>query len=582
MRKGRRRSFYSWLVTSWSGKLGVSYLSIFFSFVCLTLLVSAIIFLFMALWPILWGALPTLTLFLLVALSILFIIGVIYYWYWWHREDFPPAEYHHLKHQTLERVVKLDTRAKRDGRSEEPGEGSRDISKTESDVKLESTQHVEQQVRINRKKVVNLEQGLSESLESLEENPHLNSISTLDAGLDDFFNRFDLDVSSDERKIQRAHKALTEFKEDNQLERGPYIRHWWHLYLGILLIVGLIAGEAWFNSTLFADVLRGGSAAAYGLTVGISMINVGMSFIVGRLVIPNLWHTFDKKLKRWTRRIFAFLGTVGYVLFIAYVNLSAGVFRGKAVAQTKTNTGFDTTVSEAYEGVFWPFTEEALAFLDFESQLFIGLGILFAVISILDGIFFDDRYPGYGHVGRTLHEAENKVETLIRRFKREFKSLFIEAGLKADFEEEQRKIACSDWKTIHDSLQMTETRYGRLLDSVEKASKHALEQYKAINKKNRTTGSPQYWSEEIILPVMMPFERQYSSISYEMMDDEQKGQKGIMYAEKIRNERGSHQVSLDRIREESQQNLKSKIDTSQEKINELSATGGRIMERYNG
>ena len=81
---------------------------------------------------------------------------------------------------------------------------------------------------------------------------------------------------------------------------------------------------------------------------------------------------------------------------------------------------------------------------------------------------------------------------------------------------------------------------------------------------------------------MMPFERQYSSISYEMIDDEQKGQKGTMYAEKIRNERGSHQDSLDRIREESQQNLKGKIDTSQEKVNELSATSGRIMERYNG
>ena len=268
-------------------------------------------------------------------------------------------------------------------------------------------------------------------------------------------------------------------------------------------------------------------------------------------------------------------------MFIAYVNLSAGVFRGKAVDQTKTNTGFDTTVSEAYEGVFWPFTEEALAFLDFESQLFIGLGILFAVISLLDGIFFDDRYPGYGHKGRTLHEAEEKIERLIRVFKREFKSLFIEAGLKADFEEEQRKIACSNWKTIHDSLQMTETRYGRLLDSVEKASKHALEQYKAINKKNRTTGSPQYWSEEITLPAMLPFEMQYSSISYEMIDDEQKGQKGTMYAEKIRNERSSHQDSLDRVREESQQSLKSKIGTSQEKVNELSATSGRIMERYN-
>ena len=87
---------------------------------------------------------------------------IIYYWYWWHREDFVPAKYHHLRHQTLERVVKLNVNAKRDGRSENPAEGSMDISKTESDVKLEANQHVEQQVRINKKIVRNLE-GLGEN-----------------------------------------------------------------------------------------------------------------------------------------------------------------------------------------------------------------------------------------------------------------------------------------------------------------------------------------------------------------------------------------------------------------------------------
>ena len=153
MRKGRRRSFYSWLVTSWSGKLGVSYLSIFFGLICFMLLVSTLTFLFMSFIPTLLGTLPTLTFVLLVILAILFIAAVIYYWYWWHKEDFPPTVYAHLKHQVLERVVRLDTRAKRDGRSEEPGEGSQDISKTESDVKLEATQHVEQQVRINRKTI---------------------------------------------------------------------------------------------------------------------------------------------------------------------------------------------------------------------------------------------------------------------------------------------------------------------------------------------------------------------------------------------------------------------------------------------
>jgi len=581
MRKGRRRSFYSWLVTSWSGKLGVSYLSIFFGLICFMLLVSTLTFLFMSFIPTLLGTLPTLTFVLLVILAILFIAAVIYYWYWWHKEDFPPTVYAHLKHQVLERVVRLDTRAKRDGRSEEPGEGSQDISKTESDVKLEATQHVEQQVRINRKTIVNLEQGLSDSLELLEENPHSNSVSRLDANIDDFFNRFDHDISSCERKIQRAHKDLREFKEDNQLEREPYIRHWWHLYLGVIIIAGLIIGEAWFNSTLFQDVLRGGSTAAYGLTIGISMINVGMSFIVGRLVIPNLWHNAEETGRKWLRRISAFLGTVGYILFISYVNLSAGVFRGKAVAQTQTATGFDTTDSQVYEGVFWPFSEEALSSLDFESQLFMGLGLLFAVISILDGIFFDDRYPGYGHKGRTLHDAEENIETLIRRFKREYKSIFVEINLQADFDEEQRRVSLSDWKTIQDALQMTNARYERLLDSVEKASKHALEQYKSINKKNRTTGAPQYWSEEIPLPIMMPFERQYSSIYHEMISDEAKAQRGSAYSERIRKERNDHQAQLDLIREDSQNNLKFKINSSQDKVNELSVTSGRLMKRYN-
>jgi len=581
MKKGKRRGFYSWLVTSWSGKLGVNYLSIFFGFICLLLLVFSISFIYISLWSILWGTLPSLALFFLISLSILIILGVFYYRYWWHKEDFPAVEYHHLKHQILERIVKLDTRAKRDGRAEDPGEGSRDISKTESDVKLESTQHIEQQVRLNRKKVVNLEQGLSDSLELLEENPHLNSIQLLDADNDDFFNRFDLEIQSGERKIQRAHKDLREFKEDNQLEREPYIRHWWHFYLGLFIIIALIIGEAYFNSQLFADVMRGGGSAAFALAVGISMINVGMSFIVGRLVIPNLWHSAEEKSRKWIRRCSAFIGTAGYVIFLSYVNLSAGVFRGKAVAQTKTAVGFDTTESQTYEGVFWPFSQDSLQALDFESQLFIGLGFLFAIISILDGIFFDDRYPGYGHKGRALHEAEEKIETTIRRFKREFKSLFIEAGLKANFDEEQRKIALSDWKTIQDSLQMSEARYLRLLDSVEKASKHALEQYKAVNKKNRTTGSPQYWSEEIALPVMLSFDKQYSSISYEMMDDFKKSEKGTIYSGQIRSERSSYQNDLDKTRKDSQHILNTKINSSQVKINELSVTAGRLMARHN-
>ena len=588
MKRGRRRSFYSWLVTSWSGKLGVSYLSIFFSFICLLLLVSALIFLSMSLWPILWGTLPTLTWFLLVSLSILFIAGVIYYWYWWHKEDFVPLRYHHLKHQTLERIVKLNLNAKRDGRSENPAEGSVDISKTESDVKLEANQHVEQQVRINKKLKQKLEKGLSDSKDLMDKNPHSYAVSEIKGELDNFFDRVNYDMKEYHLKIQLAYVSLTQFKEDNQLDRSPYVRHFWHVALAVLLITGLIVGEAKFNSNLFSAVMQGGSDAAFALAVGISLINVGMSFLIGWLIIPNLWNSKLEAGKRWGRRIFAFLMTISYILFIAYVNLSAGVFRGIAVEQKKGGTGFSfdsisTQAAQDLDGVFWPFSADALEFLDFESQLFIGLGVLFAIISLIDGLFFDDTYPGFGAFGRRLEKVQNALHTKVRRYKREFKSLFVEANLESDFVEEQRAEALSNWEDIHDCLQETQSGYESLLDSVRKAAEHALEQYKAINKRNRSTSGPLYWLNPEIMaaPQMLPFEKQYSSVFSEMIDDIQKTEAKSTYKDKIFSERNNHQSNLDEIRTETQKKLKEMIDNSNDIVNELAITQGRRMEIYN-
>jgi len=280
--------------------------------------------------------------------------------------------------------------------------------------------------------------------------------------------------------------------------------------------------------------------------------------------------------------------TISYILFIAYVNLSAGVFRG--IAEKKTQTGvvfsfddLDTQTANDLDGVFWPFSEQSLSFLDFQSQLFIGLGVLFAIISLVDGLFFDDTYPGFGKFGRRLDKEQKTLNTKLRRYKREFKSLFVEANLESDFVEGNREQALSDWEDIHDYLQQSKSGYESLLDSVKKASEHALEQYKAINKRNRSTGSPAYWQNPEIMsaPTMLSFENQYASIFSEMIDDVRKMELRKIYKNKILTERDEHQAKLDEIRRENQTSLKTIINSSNDVVNELTVTQGRRMELYN-
>ena len=46
--------------------------------------------------------------------------------------------------------------------------------------------------------------------------------------------------------------------------------------------------------------------------------------------------------------------------------------------------------------------------LTLQSTVLLFIGIGFALISLIDGYFFNDPYPGYGRIGK--HRNENKTE----------------------------------------------------------------------------------------------------------------------------------------------------------------------------
>ena len=211
-----------------------------------------------------------------------FIYILVEGWSSFWARNYPPAFFKPLSHRAIEKAVNLDRNARKDGRAEYPPEGSNEISTTESDLMLEATKHVENTVINNGGVIRKLESGLSDSLEDLDENPHDDDLSNIQAEYEDFFTKFFNSIASAERKIDRANRKLEHFKDDNQLEREPYIRHSWHLYLGFFILAGLIFGEAFFNAQIFADVLQNGQAAGFALAI------VSMAAIRFKLKYSNI------------------------------------------------------------------------------------------------------------------------------------------------------------------------------------------------------------------------------------------------------------------------------------------------------
>jgi hypothetical protein len=131
----------------------------------------------------------------------------------------------------------------------------------------------------------------------------------------------------------------------------------------------------------------------------ISLLNVAWGFAVGRFMLPNLWHRSRARIS------IGVLGVLAYVLVTCAFNLAVGHYRdalavglgGQAILDVAPRT-----------------LNDPLALTGFKSWLLVGLGILFSAVALLEGLVWDDCYPGYGAVARRAALQREEFEALYR------------------------------------------------------------------------------------------------------------------------------------------------------------------------
>ncbi len=399
--------------------------------------------------------------------------------------DFPRVQV-----ASVEKEIDLESKAENDGRNDLPREDSKVFSNCENEAitKYDDIRH----------------KGVIDAAKYLE--PFKEKITNLKSKIeqkhfyiDEFKNRIQETLTSAKGSLSTLKSSfevqdreVRNFKLANNLTRDPRSLTPIKIIIAFLLVLGLFAMEVKVNTTLLAPALEGGEGEGQSISAAVAALNVFVSFLAGFFVLKNFHSVII-----FRRRISQF-GLFIYSFFIIYLNICLGAYRaiaeqkGNAIAWGQTET--KVTELAEYGSALFPWTVSGWSFY---AAVLTFVGILFAVLSLLDGYFFNDPYPGYGSLGKERNENKKEMNRIRQHLASEVNSIFKNEVKKTG---DQRDLLISkdltEWSKNITILENIFSAYRRFAKKIDDDLDHVIGEYRSKNNMYRKTGEPQYWKDE--------------------------------------------------------------------------------------
>lgn len=389
-------------------------------------------------------------------------------------------------------TVKLDllSKAKDLGQKGLPAPDAKMLTGSEADVIRTIERHRQGNVEWSVRRLAVLSESMSRQQVALQVNQARRA--------DEEFNRkanlrladFEARLRASGRQARVHQEELERFKTENRLTRQS--RHkspvGFVLALAILGIFTLIEGAA--NATLFAQGLDGGWLEGLGIAMLFAGVNVGLAFVIGKYLLCQLFH------RNWGRKC---VGVAGAALGIGAVGLMALLimhYRDALVA------GAENAATVALRSL----VARPFAFADIFSVLLCVLSVGFGVAAMVDGLFSDDVYPGYGAASRREKMSVEEYEADLAEAREELEQLKEEAL--AEFEEtvSRSKGVIASFQNCIEDKRTTASRLATAMHDADYSLSALLRRFRTENEKYRgAVPRPPYFDEyPTLTPVPLP------------------------------------------------------------------------------
>lgn len=414
--------------------------------------------------------------------------------------------------------LNIEGQAKIDGSNNVPASNSTHLSETEGKILNELKKHYRGQVKISVDECEKIEAEIDSCKLLTQSNGHTELFADVRTKWSNLRADYELKLSQARQKLENSIDNLSRFRVQNNIIAGrePHIRTNFKLFISILIPIAFAITEIYANVGILAPVTGGSEAIAASMMV--SIINIGLSFMVGRMCLTNLFHPVDTS----SSKSYYITLVVLFAFVIIYVNFMMGVFRGsnEAALLATDRASMAAASRDALFAAVFPFDD--LNTITFSSTFLILVGFFFATFSMLDGYFFDDPINGYGSLGRKFKRASDHHEKLVSQASSLVSDFSTSAFSELDQKRDERRAANQRWGNIMNMLQGDVSEFKNFNDDTSSILLNSIEVYRLKNKTFRTDEAPNYFNESPDTSFIKPFAELHSSISYELKNDAEK------------------------------------------------------------
>ena len=192
----------------------------------------------------------------------------------------------------------------------------------------------------------------------------------------------------------RRYRELERFREQHQLDRDAIYPDGTGLFFRYALLVLLVTFEGVFNAAFFAEGLSTGLLGGFLYAVTLASVNVFTAFVLGKTAVRWVFH-MKPAIK--TVGLLALGAALGFIGFMA---LAIGHLRSSILVESANPT----------QDAWLALVNNPLGLNDLVAWILFLVSIGFGLAALIDGLFLDDLYPGYGAVTRREKQATEEFE----------------------------------------------------------------------------------------------------------------------------------------------------------------------------
>ena len=279
------------------------------------------------------------------------------------------------------------------------------------------------------------------------------------------------------RNLVDLERERERFKQKHRIERTAHYPTNAMKFLKFGFLALLFVVETVINGAFLA---KGNELGLLGGTIEaltFAALNIFGTALIGFFGIRWLFH------RSFAAKLFGFISLLTFLVFSATLNLALAHYREVSGAF------FEIAGTEIIRRL----AETPFGLTDIKSWLFLGIGILFSMFSVIDVISLDDKYPGYGSLDRRLEKARaiyiEWKEHLLDRL-REIRE---DATAALSNASRDLSIRRSESEIIIERRSTLVARFRNHLTHLERVGDKLLHEYRSANQKARSTQFPSHF-----------------------------------------------------------------------------------------